>query len=171
MVVEEEELALDEILRQGAENLKYMSEKPVNMETEAFASLQEQIETQPLIPPVERLRKKVIGPCYSWEKNLKKSDVDGGQRRLMLSSKDFAVPSVNQLLRDKDDVTKGVEVRVYDNYGEKYKMEYKRWGTKAHVLHRGWNEFRKNHGLVEHKAITLWAFRRKGDQSLCFAII
>ena len=67
---------------------------------------------------------------------------------------------------------KETQVDVYGLKGIRYQMKFKIWGSKMHVLTSGWKEFRgDNEFKALHDWVTLWVFRHKETEKLCFVMI
>ncbi|OMO82656.1 hypothetical protein CCACVL1_11839 [Corchorus capsularis] len=124
----------------------------------------------PEMPPVACL-KGLIGNCSKpFEKQLTESDVKSNQCRLSLNKIDVQ-NAVNPLLKEEDDPTEGIPVKVYDSNGKEYPMTFITWCSKIHVLKEGWINFCNDHGLVAYQDfVTLWVFRNKKTGGLCFVI-
>ena len=67
---------------------------------------------------------------------------------------------------------KETQVDIYGLKGIRYPMKFKIWGSKMHVLTSGWKEFRgDNEFKALHDWVTLWVFRHKETEKLCFVMI
>ncbi|KAK7839253.1 putative b3 domain-containing protein [Quercus suber] len=66
----------------------------------------------------------------------------------------------------------GVPVTAYDEKGEAFPMRFKRKsGNNAYLLCEGWKEFSIEHELRKFQDfVTLWMFRNKETDGLCFVV-
>ncbi|KAL4611288.1 hypothetical protein ACB092_08G113100 [Castanea dentata] len=131
----------------------------------------------PKKPPVQsNIDSLVKNNEYStpFEKQLQENDIKQ-HYRLFLSQKavrKFLFP----LLKDEElrgFVRQGIPVTAYDVQGNAFPMEFKQTSckNKYHILTQGWAEFCDEHGLRALKDfVTLWMFRHKETDRLCFVI-
>ncbi|OMO63695.1 hypothetical protein COLO4_32232 [Corchorus olitorius] len=107
-------------------------------------------------------------PC---RKNLTVTDLDGGQQRLSLS-KDHVEKFFKPMLKEEENLVKGIPVTVYDHpQGKGYEMMFKFWSGKMYVLTTPrWNQFKIDHALIPSQQVTVWLFRNLKTDNLCFAI-
>ncbi|XWS17311.1 hypothetical protein CRYUN_Cryun33cG0056300 [Craigia yunnanensis] len=124
----------------------------------------------PDIPPVACLS-GLIGRCSKpFEKQLTESDVEARQCRLSLNKCDVQ-NAVMPLLNEEENCSKGINVKVYDADGKEYRMTFKIWSSKIHVLKEGWRKFCHDHSLLAHQDfVTLWVFRNLQTGYLSFVI-
>ncbi|XVE63549.1 hypothetical protein DITRI_Ditri07aG0029000 [Diplodiscus trichospermus] len=125
----------------------------------------------PEIPPIPALA-GVVGECSRpCEKQLTETDLSDNQTRLSLS-KDHVRDYILRLLREGEDVTQGIPVTVYDSEGNEYSMRFVFWSSKVYVLTTtAWKTFYKKHGFQKDiDVVTVWMFRHRLTQKLCFAI-
>ena len=131
----------------------------------------------PKMPPVRRdIGSLVKNNEYStpFEKQLQDNDIKQ-HYRLFLSQRavrKFLFPLLNDEER-QDFVRQGIPVTAYDVQGNAFPMEFKQTSCKdkRHILTRGWAEFCNEHGLRAFKDfVTLWMFRHKETDRLCFVI-
>ncbi|GFS41218.1 hypothetical protein Acr_00g0073120 [Actinidia rufa] len=91
-------------------------------------------------------------------------------------SKELFKKFVKPLMSDEErrSLKHGQETQV-DVYGSKeirYSMKFKIWSSKMHVLTSGWNEFRGDNAFKAlYDWVTLWVFRHKETEKLCFVMI
>ncbi|XWS26801.1 hypothetical protein CRYUN_Cryun26dG0061400 [Craigia yunnanensis] len=125
----------------------------------------------PDIPPVACLN-GLIGRCSKpFEKQLTETDVKVRQCRLSLHKFDVK-NAVMPLLKEEEDCSEGIPVKVYDADGKEYPMTFITWSSKLHVLKEGWITFCNDHSLLAHQDfVTLWVFRNLQTGYLCFVII
>ncbi|XWS27551.1 hypothetical protein CRYUN_Cryun26dG0125700 [Craigia yunnanensis] len=111
-----------------------------------------------------------IGECSRpCEKRLTETDLNDSQTRLSLN-KNHVQESMLPLLKENEDVKKGIQVTTYDSEGNKYSMRFVFWTMKYYVLTE-WKRFYKEHGLEKDiDIVTVWIFRHRFTQELCFAI-
>ncbi|KAL4611287.1 hypothetical protein ACB092_08G113000 [Castanea dentata] len=121
----------------------------------------------PKIPPV---RRNIGSLKQSQEKDFKEC-------RHYLSKtavKKFLFPLLkNEELRDNIIHQQGILVKVYDVQGNAFPMQFKQTSCKKkrYMLTRGWTGFCNQHGLRAFKDfVTLWMFRHKETEKLCFVI-
>ncbi|XP_022732656.1 putative B3 domain-containing protein At4g03160 [Durio zibethinus] len=124
----------------------------------------------PDIPSVPCLN-GLIGRCSKpFEKQLTESDVKVSQCRLSINKIDVA-HAVMPLLKEEEDSSEGIPVKVYDADGKEYPMTFITWSFKLHVLKEGWINFCNDHSLLAHQDfVTLWVFRNLQTDDLCFVI-
>ena len=126
--------------------------------------------TPPKIPPVPSLQQFIQVCSEPFEKQLTRTDVKDDQSRLAMS-KDNVEKHLIPLLNEDEDLVHGIVVKAYDLAGKEYKMTFKIWAHKVHVLTTGWKEFCKDHELVPiQDFVTLWMFRNLATDNLCFVI-
>ncbi|KAG4194641.1 hypothetical protein ERO13_A06G065650v2 [Gossypium hirsutum] len=130
------------------------------------ASLQATIDI-PRVPSLNGL----IGRCSQpFEKQLTETDVNSKQCRLSINKVDVE-NAVMPLLKEEENVEKGIRVKVYDANGKEFPMTFKLWAHKLHVLKEGWIEFCTDHALLAHQDfLKLWVIRNLHTQDLCFFI-
>ncbi|XVE98117.1 hypothetical protein REPUB_Repub03eG0077800 [Reevesia pubescens] len=125
----------------------------------------------PDIPPLPCLN-GLIGRCSKpFEKQLTETDVRVSQCRLSINKFDVE-NAVIPLLKEKDNSSIGIPVKVYDADGKVYPMTFKLWSSNLHVLTEGWTNFLNDHSLIAlQDFVTLWVFRSldEGDH-LCLVI-
>ncbi|KAK6229042.1 hypothetical protein SCA6_017993 [Theobroma cacao] len=124
----------------------------------------------PNIPPVATLA-HLIGECSRpYSKQLTETDLKDNQIRLSLN-KNHVGKSFIPLLKEHEDVNKGIQVITYDPEGKEYPMKFVFWTSKMYVLTTsGWKRFYKDHALKESDIVTVWMFRHRHTHNLCFAI-
>ncbi|GFS41220.1 hypothetical protein Acr_00g0073130 [Actinidia rufa] len=131
--------------------------------------------TPPKLPPIKVLE-GLIGECgVPFEKQLTDTDVNKGQGRLSIAKElveKFVKPLMGEEERRSLEQSQETQVDVYGSKGIRYPMKFKIWSSKMHVLTSGWNEFCGNN---EFKAlndwVSLWVFRHKETEKLCFVMI
>ncbi|WCJ35847.1 hypothetical protein M5689_017076 [Euphorbia peplus] len=122
------------------------------------------------IPPVQRLH-GLIGSCSKpFEKQLTNSDIKEDQNRLAMNKTDVE-KCILPLLNKDEDPEEEIRVTTYDQEGSEFEMVYKKWSSKYHVLIKGWKQFFLKHKLEMHQDfVTLWMFRNRYTNKLCFVI-
>ncbi|XP_057467024.1 uncharacterized protein LOC130756507 [Actinidia eriantha] len=130
----------------------------------------------PKLPPVDALE-GLIGECgVPFEKQLTDSDMSTHQGRLSIAQ-ELVEKFVNPLMSEEErrSIKRGEEIQVtaYGSKGIEYPMKFKfRVSSKIHVLMSGWNEFCiGNKFKARHDWVTVWAFRHKETEKLCFVMI
>ncbi|EOA29531.1 hypothetical protein CARUB_v10014872mg [Capsella rubella] len=103
------------------------------------------------------------------KKQLKLSDVDGNQSRLMLP-RQFVAKSIVPYLEASENPSVGINVLVYGPDRKVQHMIFKLW-KRAPVLTSGWKEFVTKYSLMKTSDfVTVWVFRHLKTRKLCFAI-
>ncbi|XVE63548.1 hypothetical protein DITRI_Ditri07aG0028900 [Diplodiscus trichospermus] len=143
--------------------LTLASSKHVKLDEKSIVELE--------IPPIPALA-GIVGECSRpCEKQLTETDLNDNQTRLSLS-KDHVRDYILRLLRQGEDVSQGIPVTVYDSEGNEYSMRFVFWSSKVYVLTTtAWKRFYKKHGFQKDiDIVTVWMFRHRLTQKLCFAI-
>ena len=132
----------------------------------------------PKMPPVRRnIDSLVKNNRYStpFEKQMQEKELK--EYRLFLSKtavKKLLFPLLrNEELQDNI-IRQGIPVTAYDVQGNAFPMQFKESYTgkvKRYMLTKGWIRFCNQHGLRAFKDfVTLWMFRHKETDGLCFVI-
>ncbi|GFS41222.1 hypothetical protein Acr_00g0073140 [Actinidia rufa] len=130
----------------------------------------------PKLPPVDALE-GLIGECgMPFEKQLTDTDMSTHQGRLSIPQ-ELVEKFVNPLMSEEErrSLKRGekIQVTAYGSKGIEYPMKFKfRASSKTHVLISGWNEFCVgNKFKARHDWVTVWAFRHKETEKLCFVMM
>ncbi|OVA11088.1 B3 DNA binding domain [Macleaya cordata] len=155
----------DTVSREAASTLIHCQRSELDSETSnRLKMLKRIIHDNPMMGLFD---KNSYSSCLT--KKLTKSDIDESQGRLIISI-DFAKAQILPLLKEGvEDSHAGIPVTIYTRLNE-FKMIYKCWNNKTHVLTSGWNEFWKECQLKVDDTIYLWVFRHVSTKKLCFAI-
>ncbi|XP_068501790.1 putative B3 domain-containing protein At4g03170 [Phaseolus vulgaris] len=76
-------------------------------------------------------------------------------------------------LKEGEDVSEGIEVKVYDKGGHEFQMMLKKWvkdSNQFYVLNRGWFSFCNQHCLEQDDLIALRVFRHAITDILSFVV-
>lgn len=104
------------------------------------------------------------------EKQLTCTDTKGEHNRLNLVKclvEELFLP----MLKEEEDVKRGIPVTTYDENGNEYAMKFVLWSNKYYVLNGGWKQFCKRRGLQQlEDYVQVWMFRHSQTDNLCFVI-
>ncbi|KAE8735384.1 Interactor of JAZ, putative isoform 1 [Hibiscus syriacus] len=122
-------------------------------------------------PEIDGIAEGIIGRrSEPFEKQLTATDVNSKQCRLSIP-KEYVAAAVSPLLKEDEDIRRGIPVKVYDGEWKEYSMTLMHWSNKIHVLKEGWMEFCTDHGfLALRDFVTLMVFRHRRSDGLCFQI-
>jgi len=133
----------------------------------------ENIYNPPDLPTIHGVTNNdIIFCCKSFEKKLYPTDLEPGQRRLLLNKNHVETYFLPLLKKGEEDVRKGINVVVYDMQGNTFNLVFKYWSEKVYVLTGGrWVDFSRTHRLkaIENH-VTVWMFRHSQTNDLCFAL-
>ena len=129
------------------------------------------------MPPVQRnFGSLVKNNRYSTLFEMQLQEKEFKEYRLYLS-KTAVEKLLFPLLRNEElrhnVIRQGIPVTAYDVQGNAFPMQFKQstGKQKRYMLTKGWTRFCNRHGLREFKDfVTLWMFRHKETDRLCFVI-
>ncbi|KAK7334721.1 hypothetical protein VNO80_26482 [Phaseolus coccineus] len=121
------------------------------------------------LPLMKNFREYILEHGEPLHKQLTMSDVNVNQNRLLLN-KNHVEKSFLPLLKNDENIERGIQVCVYDAHQNTYSLIFKKWTNKYYVLNGGWKDFFQVHKLQKNDTITIWIFRHSSFNKLCFAI-
>jgi len=121
------------------------------------------------LPAMENFREYILEHGEPLHKKLTTSDVNVNQNRLLLN-KNHVEKSFLPLLKNDENIERGIQVPVYDAHQNTFSLTFKKWTNKYYVLNGGWKDFFQVHKLQKDDSITVCIFRHSSHNKLCFAL-